>query len=69
MSTHAARVALTTATTGWFKSSRSGGQNGCVEVNLTVPGYAGVRDSKLGDASPVLVVTRKALQAMLGLVR
>jgi len=65
MSTEAARAALTaTASTGWRKSTRSGGQNGCVEINR-VPGYAGVRDSKLGDASPVLVFSGTALQAML----
>lgn len=42
---------------GWFKASRSGGQNGCVEVNLTLPHVVGVRDSKLGARSPVLVFT------------
>lgn len=55
-----ARDALTTSS-GWFKSSYSGAQNGCVELNLRVPGHAGVRDSKLGHASPVLLVTAPGL--------
>ena len=53
----AALAALSTETSGWFKSKRSGGQNGCVQFNGSVPGFVGVRDSKLGDASPVLVFT------------
>jgi hypothetical protein len=65
MDTHAARAALSSTSSGWFKSSFSGGQNGCVEFNFTVPGFAGVRDSKLGDASPVLVFKAKDLNAML----
>lgn len=48
-----ARTALATA--GWRTSRRSQGQNGCVEL-AAVPGWIGVRDSKLGDASPVLIV-------------
>lgn len=31
---------------GWFKSSRSNGQNACVEVNLDQVQEVGVRDSK-----------------------
>ncbi len=42
----------------WHKSSYSnGGQNGCVEANHSLPGHVGVRDSKLGVASPVLTIT------------
>lgn len=40
----------------WRKSSRSAGANGgsqCVEVGAT-PHLIGIRDSKLGDASPQL---------------
>lgn len=38
----------------WWKSSRSnGGGAACVMV-AQVPGVTGVRDSKLGEASPVL---------------
>lgn len=50
-----ARDVLVTSS-GWFKSSRSEGANACVELNLAVPGYAGMRDSKLGHASPVLLL-------------
>jgi hypothetical protein len=64
MDPHEARKVLNTSS-GWFKSSYSGGQNGCVEMNFAAPGYAGMRDSKLGDASPVLVFTAPELKAFL----
>lgn len=59
-----ARDALS-ASSGWFKSSYSGGANGCVEMNLSVPGYAGLRDSKLGHASPVLLWAAPTLPAFI----
>ncbi|HEU0090215.1 MAG TPA: DUF397 domain-containing protein [Pseudonocardiaceae bacterium] len=41
----------------WFTSSyTTGGANTCVEVNYSLPGHVGVRDSKLGTTSPVLAV-------------
>ena len=41
----------------WYKSSRSyDGPNDCVEVNHSLAGHVGVRDSKLGTASPVLAI-------------
>jgi hypothetical protein len=41
----------------WYKSSYSnGGQNDCVEVNCSRASHVGVRDSKLGTASPVLAI-------------
>ena len=40
-------------TSAWRKSSRSGSQNQCVETR-TKQGTMQVRDSKLGDSSPVL---------------
>lgn len=44
----------------WFKSSRSGGGEHCVEAAHLGGERVGVRDSKLGDASPVLVFDGKA---------
>jgi hypothetical protein len=40
----------------WFTSSYSSGSAQCVEVAF-LPGHRLVRDSKLGDASPVLAVS------------
>ncbi|ANY07524.1 DUF397 domain-containing protein [Pseudonocardia sp. HH130630-07] len=61
-----ARATLSAAETDWSKSSFSnGGASGCFEFNFTVPGHVGVRDSKLGNASPVLVFTARELDAML----
>ena len=40
----------------WFTSSYTAAQTQCVEVAF-LPGLRLVRDSKLGDASPVLAVT------------
>ncbi|MGH3672756.1 MAG: DUF397 domain-containing protein [Pseudonocardiaceae bacterium] len=41
----------------WYKSSYSnGGQNDCVEVCCSHTDHVGVRDSKLGTASPVLAI-------------
>jgi Domain of unknown function (DUF397) len=59
-----ARAALTGAS-GWRKSSRSVAQNGCVEITTEVPGWVGVRDSKLGPASPVLAFTHHEWRSML----
>lgn len=50
-------VTALAAATDWHKASHSDDfQNGCVEVG-TVPGLVGVRDTKLGDASPILAFT------------
>ncbi|HEY0698621.1 MAG TPA: DUF397 domain-containing protein [Micromonospora sp.] len=43
----------------WFKSSHSGGSEGCVAAALNLPGVAGLRDSKDPDG-PVLVFSRAA---------
>ncbi|MDU0295074.1 DUF397 domain-containing protein [Saccharothrix longispora] len=48
----------------WRKSSYSQAQNGCVEVASAVHVVA-VRDSKLGEASPVLAFSRTAFAAFL----
>jgi hypothetical protein len=59
-----ALAALTTAA-GWRKSSYSQGANTCVEVSTELPGWVGVRDSKLGTDSPVLACTRSQWRATL----
>ncbi|MFL6126084.1 DUF397 domain-containing protein [Actinophytocola sp.] len=60
--------ALATAT-NWHKASFSQGQeNGCVEVG-SVPGLTGVRDTKLGAASPILAFTATEWEAFLDRVR
>jgi len=41
----------------WRKSSYSEGDNNCVEITDNVPGWVGVRDSKLGPDSPILLFT------------
>ena len=59
---------------GWKKSSYSanGGQN-CVEVRKRQTEGPGLvvqlRDSQLGDTSPVLTVTPRAFRALLGSIK
>ena len=54
--------------TKWVKSTRSSGGNGCVEGRLVGGGVA-VRDSKLGEAGPVLVFGAAAWVALIGQVK
>jgi hypothetical protein len=49
----------------WFKSSRSGGGNDCVEVAHLDGGMVGVRDSK-NPAGPALVFTPSEWDAFIG---
>jgi hypothetical protein len=54
---HEEAVAALAEADKWHKSTFSGGENGgCVEV-ASIPGYVGVRDTKLGAASPIVVFT------------
>ncbi|MGH3534939.1 MAG: DUF397 domain-containing protein [Pseudonocardiaceae bacterium] len=56
--------------TAWFKSSYSnGGQDDCVEVNHSLPGHVGVRDSKLGAAGPVLAVPSAQWTSLIAAVK
>lgn len=49
----------------WRKSSRSAGNSGnCVEARLNETGPE-VRDSKMGDGSPILRVSREEFAALL----
>lgn len=52
----------------WRKSSRSTNTNSCVEV-AQAPGVAAVRDSKKGNASPVLVFAPAAFAAFIDTVK
>lgn len=48
----------------WIKSNFSEPKGNCVEL-AAVDGLIGMRDSKLGDASPILTVTPGELRAFL----
>jgi hypothetical protein len=53
---HDQALAKLTNAAGWHKSSYSQAQNNCVEVTTELPGWVGVRDSKLGADSPLLAL-------------
>jgi hypothetical protein len=57
-------------TTSWRKSSRSSnsGDQNCVEARATEAGFD-VRDSKLGDGSPIFSIDAKEFERLLGAVR
>jgi predicted secreted Zn-dependent protease len=62
-------VAALSAATNWRKASYSeGDQNGRVEVG-NVPGFVGVRHTKLGDTSPILACTEAEWAAFLAGVK
>ena len=48
-----------------FRKSTYSNDNGCVELADFGDGIVGVRDSKLGDSSPVLRFTRAEVAAWL----
>ncbi|MGH3821857.1 MAG: DUF397 domain-containing protein [Pseudonocardiaceae bacterium] len=54
----------------WYTSSyTNGGQNNCVEVNRSLAGHVGVRDSKLGITSPVLAIPAAQWVSLLAAVQ
>jgi hypothetical protein len=55
--THQDALASLNQAATWRKSSYSEGANNCVEITDELPGWIGVRDSKLGPDSPILVFT------------
>lgn len=52
----------------WVKSSRSTSQGQCVEA-AGLPDRNAVRDSKLGDDSPILTVPRGAFAAFIEAIK
>ncbi|MGH3854502.1 MAG: DUF397 domain-containing protein [Pseudonocardiaceae bacterium] len=54
-----------TQSSAWCKSSYSKRANDCVEITTEVPGWVGLRDSKLGTDSPLLACTRPQWRALL----
>lgn len=48
---------------GWRKSTRSGGDDNCVEVNISAD-WVGIRDSKAEPEGPVLTGTREAFRKL-----
>jgi Domain of unknown function (DUF397) len=55
---------LTTAE--WFKSSRSNGQNACVEVAFLDGGDVALRDTKDQGRGPIMVFTAAEWDAFVG---
>ena len=53
----------------WRKSSHSFSNGNCIEVGDAAAVVVGVRDSKLGDASPVLAFTGEAWTRFTAAVR
>lgn len=68
MNHHQAAAGLTTAAR-WRKSSYSQGANGCVEITTELPGWVGIRDSKLGPDSPLLILPFSEWRAMIAAAR
>jgi Domain of unknown function (DUF397) len=61
---HEQALAKLTNGTGWHRSSYSQGENNCVEITTELPGWVGVRDSKLGADSPLLAFGLSEWRAM-----
>jgi hypothetical protein len=53
-------------TAKWFKSSRSNGQNACVEVAFLDGGDVAVRDTKDQGSGPIMTFTPAEWDAFIG---
>ncbi|WP_370943982.1 DUF397 domain-containing protein [Amycolatopsis sp. cg5] len=53
----------------WRKSTYSNGQQECVEVANLPDNRKAVRDSKLGDESPILTVDRSGWSYLVGALK
>lgn len=53
----------------WRKSSRSNGGGQCVEVATNFASASAIRDSKLGDASPVLALSKDQYAAFISFTK
>ncbi|MBB5152607.1 DUF397 domain-containing protein [Saccharopolyspora phatthalungensis] len=60
---------MDTSHAAWRKSSRSNSGGNCVEVAQNLPGVALIRDSKLGDDSPVLALAPSQFAAFTRLIK
>jgi len=66
---HPDALAALASAPSWRKSTHSDKADGCVEISTDVPGWVGVRDSKLGPRSPVLAFTHHEWRALIDGVR
>ena len=62
-------LAILGTATGWHKSSRSAGQNCCLEVTTEAAGWIGLRDTKLGSRSPILAFPMVEWKAILAAMK
>lgn len=53
----------------WRKSSRSNGAGACVEVASNIPSHNLIRDSKLGDGSPILSLTPSQFTSLMDAIK
>ncbi|KAA2264865.1 DUF397 domain-containing protein [Solihabitans fulvus] len=53
----------------WRTSTRTGQGQNCVEIDRELSGWAGVRDTKLGTASPILAIPAEAFTAFVRTIR
>jgi hypothetical protein len=64
MNHHTAQAAMCNCA-HWRKSNASQAESDCVEVTTELPGWVGIRDSKLNDTSPIVVFPAAGWRTML----